>query len=134
MEQVDYRKETQTMKQAKAESKSDAQFERFRKSFPGIKGACHHLMQAILTRRALDEQQIRLIKLGIAIGTMRATSVSNNVHKLVALGFSVEQLKEVVRVATTEVGLTGAFDLHCSFEEALGTRYGEEDVAGDRSS
>jgi alkylhydroperoxidase/carboxymuconolactone decarboxylase family protein YurZ len=53
----------------------------------------------------LDEQTVRLVKLGIAIGAMREGSVHASVRKAIAQGIPAEALDQVVALSAGTIGL-----------------------------
>jgi len=56
----------------------------------------------------LDEETVRLIKLGVAIGAMREGAVHASVRKAAGLGIAPEAVEQVVAIAAGTIGLPGA--------------------------
>ncbi len=55
-----------------------------------------------------DDKQMRLIKLGIAVGGMREGSVHSAVRKALAAGISREEVEQVVALSASTIGLPSA--------------------------
>lgn len=78
-------------------------YKNFIKRFPGLGKAWDATSQAG-SKGPLDEKQIRLIKLAIAIGAMREGAVRASVRKAMALGISQKELDQVVSLAAGTLG------------------------------
>lgn len=55
----------------------------------------------------LDERAQRLVKLAVAVGTMREGPVRTSVRKGLALGITPEEIEQVVALAAAAIGLPG---------------------------
>lgn len=53
----------------------------------------------------LDDETVRLVKLGIAIGAMREGSVHASVRKALAQGIAPEALEQVVALSAGTIGM-----------------------------
>ncbi len=56
----------------------------------------------------LDVRTQRLVKLGIAMGAMRSSSVHSGVRKALALGITPDEIQQVVALSAGTVGMPGA--------------------------
>jgi len=56
----------------------------------------------------LDERTQRLVKLGIAMGALRSGSVHSGVRKALALEITVDEIQQVVALASGTIGMPGA--------------------------
>ena len=67
----------------------------------------------------LEEQTIRLIKLGIAIGAMKEGAVHASVRKAVAAGVPREAIEQCVALAASTIGLPSAVAIFSWIREHL---------------
>jgi alkylhydroperoxidase/carboxymuconolactone decarboxylase family protein YurZ len=75
----------------------------FVRRFPGLGRAWEIASHAGLDG-PLDEKTSRLVKLGIALGSLREGAVHSAVRKAVAAGVSARELEQVVALAATTLG------------------------------
>lgn len=76
----------------------------FRRRFPDIATAQDHLAAAVDQAGPLDERTARLIKLGIAAGSLAEGAVRSNVRKALAAGASTTEIEHVILLALTTRG------------------------------
>jgi alkylhydroperoxidase/carboxymuconolactone decarboxylase family protein YurZ len=76
----------------------------FRRQFPDIAAAQDHLAAAVDQAGPLDERTTRLIKLGIAAGSLAEGAVRSNVRKALAAGASTAEIEHVILLALTTRG------------------------------
>ncbi len=67
----------------------------------------------------LDEQTARLVKLGIAIGTMREGAVHASVRKALALRIAPEAVEQVVALSAGTLGFPATVAVHTWVQDVL---------------
>jgi alkylhydroperoxidase/carboxymuconolactone decarboxylase family protein YurZ len=77
--------------------------EDFVRRFPQL-GRAWELAGEAALRGPLDEKAARLVKLGIALGSMREGAVHSAVRKALASGASRDEIEQVVALAATTLG------------------------------
>jgi len=81
---------------------------RFRDSYPDVARALDHLGEAVDGCGPLDERTIRLVKLGLAIGSESEGAVRSNVRKALAAGATPEAVRQAAVLAITTCGFPTA--------------------------
>src|SRR5437764_447643 len=76
----------------------------FVEQFPKLGEAWHEIGEAGKDG-PLDEKTCRLVKLGVAIGSMREGAVHASVRKALALGITQAELDQVVALSAGTIGL-----------------------------
>ena len=84
--------------------KSPRTFDEFSETFPTLRKAWDILGDAA-KEGPLDDRTARLVKLGVAIGAMREGAVHSSARKALALGITVEEMNQVVALASTIIGM-----------------------------
>src|SRR6185369_8661799 len=84
--------------------KPPAAFTTFQQKYPAI-GKAWEMLSAAGEQGPLDEPTRRLVKLAIAIGSLREGAVHSAVRKAQAAGVSREAIDQVVALAATTIGL-----------------------------
>lgn len=79
-------------------------YQSFRSRFPDVVGRHDAVAMAVDESGPLDEQTIRLVKLGIAIGAQADGAVRSNVRKSMEAGVSREEIEQVVLLGLTTRG------------------------------
>jgi 4-carboxymuconolactone decarboxylase len=87
-----------------SEPKPPATYEAFMKRYPAIAQAWEAMGKAG-KKGPLDEKTARLIKLALAIGTLREGAVHANVRKALSRGISREEIDQVIALAAGTIGL-----------------------------
>ena len=82
-------------------------FNEFSETFPTLRKAWDILGDAA-KEGPLDDRTARLVKLGVAIGTMREGAVHSSARKALALGVKTEELNQVVALASSIIGMPSA--------------------------
>jgi len=82
-------------------------YQKFVARFPNVGSAWESLREAE-TDGPLSERDRRLIKLGIAFGSLREGSVHSAVRKALAVGASRDEVEQVVALAASTIGLPAA--------------------------
>ncbi|HEY8621021.1 MAG TPA: carboxymuconolactone decarboxylase family protein [Dermatophilaceae bacterium] len=80
----------------------------FRERFPQVAQAQDRLAAEIDAAGPLDERTSRLVKLGIAVGSLSEGAVRSNVRKAMAAGATVEEVQHVVLLSLTTRGFPAA--------------------------
>lgn len=80
----------------------------FREHFPQVTQAQDHLAAEIDAAGPLDERTSRLVKLGIAVGSLSEGAVRSNVRKALAAGVTSEEVQHVVLLSLTTRGYPAA--------------------------
>ena len=73
----------------------------FRKRFPQVAEAQDRLGAEVDASGPLDERTSRLVKLGIAVGSLSEGAVRSNVRKALAAGATPEEVQHVVLLSLT---------------------------------
>lgn len=76
----------------------------FRERFGQVAEAQDRVAAAVDAAGPLDERTSRLVKLGIAVGSLSQGSVRSNVRKALAAGASTEEVEQVVLLSLTTCG------------------------------
>ena len=79
-------------------------YTKFRAGFPDVADAMDHLGEAVDASGPLDERTVRLVKLGLAIGSQAEGSVRSNVRKALAAGATADEVHQVAVLAITTCG------------------------------
>jgi len=79
-------------------------FDEFSETFPTLRKAWDLLGDAA-KEGPLDERTARLVKLGVAVGAMREGAVHSSARKALALGITVEEMNQVVALASSIIGM-----------------------------
>jgi alkylhydroperoxidase/carboxymuconolactone decarboxylase family protein YurZ len=80
----------------------------FREKFPQVVQAQDRLAAQIDSAGPLDERTSRLVKLGIAVGSLSEGAVRSNVRKALAAGATSEEVQHVVLLSMTTRGFPAA--------------------------
>ena len=80
----------------------------FRERFPQIAQAQDRLATEVDAAGPLDERTSRLVKLGIAVGSLSEGAVRSNVRKALAAGATTEEVQHVVLLSLTTRGFPAA--------------------------
>ena len=80
----------------------------FRERFPQVAQAQDRLATEVDAAGPLDERTSRLVKLGIAVGSLSEGAVRSNVRKALAAGATVEEVQHVVLLSLTTRGFPAA--------------------------
>ncbi|ROO52198.1 alkylhydroperoxidase/carboxymuconolactone decarboxylase family protein YurZ [Micromonospora sp. Llam0] len=76
----------------------------FRERFGEVAAAQDQLAAQVDRAGPLDDRTVRLVKLGIAVGSLAEGAVRSNVRKALAAGASAEEIEQVVLLALTTRG------------------------------
>lgn len=80
----------------------------FREQFPQVAQAQDRLAVEVDAAGPLDERTSRLVKLGIAVGSLSEGAVRSNVRKALAAGATPEEVQHVVLLSLTTRGFPAA--------------------------
>lgn len=80
----------------------------FRERFPQIAQAQDRLATEVDAAGPLDERTSRLVKLGIAVGSLSEGAVRSNVRKALAAGATTQEVQHVVLLSLTTRGFPAA--------------------------
>lgn len=83
-------------------------YTRFRADYPDIAGSLDSVGAAVDAVGALDERSMRLVKLGIAIGSQSEGGVRSSVRKALAVGVTHEEIRQATLAAITTAGFPAA--------------------------
>ncbi len=98
--------------------KPPASYQEFVKRFPAIGRAWEQLSGAGMDG-PLDERTARLVKLGIAIGSLREGAVHSAARKAAAAGASRGEIEQVVALAATTLGLPSTVAVYTWIRDEL---------------
>ena len=90
----------------------------FIERYPEI-GQAWELLRKAEAKGGLSDTTTRLIKLGIAIGSMKEGAVHSGVRKAVEAGASREEIEQVVAMAASTLGLPSAVAVYSWVLEQL---------------
>jgi 4-carboxymuconolactone decarboxylase len=76
----------------------------FVERFPEI-GRAWELLRQAEAKGSFDDKTLRLVKLGIALGSMREGAVHSAVRKALAAGVTRDQIEQAIAMAASTVGL-----------------------------
>ncbi|TVP74604.1 MAG: carboxymuconolactone decarboxylase family protein [Nitriliruptor sp.] len=94
----------------------------YRERFPEVASAMDGLGAATAAAGPLDERTQRLVKLGLAIGSLAEGAVRSNARKALDLDVPPEELHHVAMLAITTCGLPTAIAGLQWIEEVLAAR------------
>ncbi len=94
-------------------------YDEFRRKYPKL-GEAWDMIGEAGESGPLDAREVRLIKLGIAIGAMREGAIHSGVRKALAVGVSVEEIRQVVALAAGTVGMPSTVAIDTWVESELG--------------
>ena len=92
-------------------AKAPKTHEDFVRRFPQL-GRAWELASAAGLDGPLDEKTARLVKLGIALGSMRQGAVHSAVRKALASGVSQAEVEQVVALTATTLGFPATVAVH----------------------
>jgi alkylhydroperoxidase/carboxymuconolactone decarboxylase family protein YurZ len=92
----------------------------FRDRFPAVAEVLDQLGRTTAGAGPLDARTQRLVKLGIAIGSLAEGAVRSNVRRAVAEGASAEEIHHVVALAISTAGFPAAIAALGWVDEVLG--------------
>ncbi len=81
---------------------------KFRDGFPDVAQALDHLGEAVDASGPLDERTVRLVKLGLAIGSEAEGAVRSNTRKALAAGATADEVRQAAVLAITTCGFPTA--------------------------
>ena len=93
-------------------------YSKFIQRYPKL-GRAWELIAEAGTEGPLDAKTARLIKLAIAIGSMKEGAVHAGVRKAWALGVSREELEQLVSLAAGTLGMPSAVAVYSWIQEEL---------------
>lgn len=79
-------------------------YQAFMTRFPKI-GQAWELMREEESEGPFDEKTMRLLKLAIAVGSMREGAVHSSVRKARAAGVADEEIEQILAIAASTLGL-----------------------------
>lgn len=95
-------------------------FLEFVKRFPKV-GESWRLVQDAGLDGPLGDKAARLVKLGIAIGTLREGAVHSAVRKALACGATVAEIEQVIALAAGTIGYPSAVAVYTWVRDELGS-------------
>jgi 4-carboxymuconolactone decarboxylase len=72
------------------------------------------------TEGPLTEREMRLVKLGVALGAMREGAVHSNVRKAIAQEVSREEIEQVVAIAAGTIGMPATVAVYTWVQDCFG--------------
>ena len=94
-------------------------YDEFRRKYPQLGEAWDKIGEAGESG-PLDGRVVRLVKLGIAIGAMREGAIHSGVRKALAVGVSLEEIRQVVALAAGTLGMPSTVAIDTWVESELG--------------
>jgi 4-carboxymuconolactone decarboxylase len=92
---------------------------KFRSDFPAVARALDGLGEAVDEAGPLDERTARLVKLGLAVGSLAEGAVRSNARKALEAGASGAELRHVALMALTTCGFPTAIAGSAWIDEVL---------------
>src|ERR1700747_3347502 len=89
---------------AKSKNQIPARYQHFEKSYPAVMQAVEALGEVTQSAGPLDSKTRALVKLAIAIGTMREGAVHSHTRRALQASCSPEELRHVGVLAITTIG------------------------------
>lgn len=83
-------------------------YTRFRADYPEVAASLDSVGSAVDAVGALDDRSMRLVKLGIAIGSQSEGGVRSSVRKALAVGVTNEEIRHATLAAITTAGFPSA--------------------------
>ncbi|HEX5642957.1 MAG TPA: carboxymuconolactone decarboxylase family protein [Thermoleophilia bacterium] len=80
----------------------------FREHYPAVAEALDGLGEAVDGAGPLGERDVRLVKLGLAVGALAEGAVKSNARKALAAGASPDEVRQVGILAITTCGFPTA--------------------------
>jgi alkylhydroperoxidase/carboxymuconolactone decarboxylase family protein YurZ len=80
----------------------------FREHYPAVAAALDGLGEAVDGAGPLGERDVRLVKLGLAVGALAEGAVKSNARKALAAGASPDEVRQVGILAITTCGFPTA--------------------------
>lgn len=102
-------------------SKPPSTHKQFVRRFPKL-GEAWNLAQDAAASGPIPEKTQRLVKLGIALGTMREGAVHSAVRRARDSGVTAEEIEQVVALAASNVGLPSAVAVWTWVRDELDSR------------
>jgi alkylhydroperoxidase/carboxymuconolactone decarboxylase family protein YurZ len=93
-------------------------YESFVGRFPEL-GRAWELMRQAESKGTLDEKTVRLVKLGVALGSMKEGAVHSAVRKALAAGASREDIEQVIALAASTIGLPSTVAIYSWIREVI---------------
>jgi alkylhydroperoxidase/carboxymuconolactone decarboxylase family protein YurZ len=81
-------------------------YTRFTERFPELARAWDLIHEGGEKAGPMDEKTMRLVKLGLAIGSRQTGSVHSSVRKALAMGIPLEELEQVAALAAGTMGMS----------------------------
>jgi len=91
----------------------------FRETYPEVSAALDHLGGAVDDAGPLDAKTGRLVKLGIAVGSLAEGAVRSNVRKALSAGATHDEIRQVALSAITTVGFPAGIAALTWIDEVL---------------
>jgi alkylhydroperoxidase/carboxymuconolactone decarboxylase family protein YurZ len=92
----------------------------FREDYPEVAAALDRLGEAVDGSGPLGERDVRLVKLGLAVGALAEGAVKSNARKALAAGASRDEVRQVGILAITTCGFPSAIAGLGWIDEVLG--------------
>lgn len=83
-------------------------YQDLRDRYPDVLAAQDHLAAAVQSSGPLDARTQRLVKLGLAVGSLAEGAVRSNTRKALELGVTEQEIEQVALLAITTRGFPAA--------------------------
>ena len=98
--------------------KAPKTYEGFVERFPEL-GRAWELVREAESKGSLDEKTVRLIKLGVALGSMKEGAVHSAARKALGAGASREELQQVIALAASTIGFPSTVAVYSWIKDVL---------------
>ena len=95
-------------------------YTRFRRDYPAVAAAQDDVAEAVAAAGSLDERTLRLVTLGIAVGSLAEGSVRSNTRRALAAGAGPDDVRQVALCAITTRGFPAAIAALRWIDEVVG--------------
>ena|SRR6188508_1830179 len=98
--------------------KAPKTYDNFVERFPEI-GRAWELVREAEAKGTLDEKTVRLIKLGVALGSMKEGAVHSAARKAMAAGATREDVQQVIALAASTLGFPSTVAVYSWIRDVL---------------
>lgn len=100
-------------------------YQSFIRRYPRLKEAWECIAEAG-SEGPLEEKTIRLIKLAIAVGSLKEGAVRSNARKALASGISRQEIEQVISLAAGTIGLPSTVAVYSWIRNAFKKNQGKK--------
>ena len=98
--------------------KAPRTYDNFVERFPEL-GRAWELVREAESKGELDSKTVRLIKLGVALGSMKEGAVHSAVRKAMAAGATAADVQQVIALASSTIGFPSTVAVYSWIRDVL---------------